>query len=227
MGTRTYIIDNEKMEFDVQRFRRKFDELKNSEKITGLELKERISIKLQVAPDTVHGWLYGKNSPSGIEYINELATALGLKDYTILLRKYNGGKNMNNLTDRQLSAVKRIYDICIWFLDEFDHTSGFNDFWYKFKEQGYENPEETIYEYVEGLMRKVNLILEQEYFDLRNCEIYNELCEYVSEDLTNTYDGKLSYAYRFEAIPDENPTTMEDYDKAMTRLNCIIEKYVG
>ena len=42
----------------------------------------------------------------------------------------------------------------------------------------------------------------------------------------STYDGKCSYAYRFEAIPDGNPTTDEDYNEALKKLNGIIEKYI-
>ena len=39
----------------------------------------------------------------------------------------------------------------------------------------------------------------------------------MDEDLVETYKGKLGYAYRFEAIPDGNPTTDEDYEKAMNK----------
>ena len=34
-----------------------------------------------------------------------------------------------------------------------------------------------------------------------------------------------NYAYRFEAIPDVNPTTFDDYSKALQLINEIIEKY--
>ena len=131
---------------------------------------------------------------------------------------------MVQLTDRQLSAVKRIYDICVWFLHEFEKSDGFNNYWYKFAQKGASDPKSEIEELADGMHAKVILVLDQEYFDLRECEIYDELCEFVNEDLVNTYDRKLSYAYRFEAIPDGNPTTTEDYDKAMIRLKTIIEK---
>ena len=75
-------------------------------------------------------------------------------------------------------------------------------------------------------MGKVNLVLDQEYFDLRDTKIYEELCEFVSEDLVDIYAGKTSYAYRFEAVVDGNPTTSEDYNKAMIHLNSIIEAYI-
>ena len=73
---------------------------------------------------------------------------------------------------------------------------------------------------------KINMALDQEYFDLRGCDLYNELCEYVSDDLYETFNGKLGYGYRFEAHPNGNPTTTEDYDRAMIRLKTIIDKYL-
>ena len=68
--------------------------------------------------------------------------------------------------------------------------------------------------------------INQEYFDLHNHEIYDELCEFASEDLTNVYNGKVSYAYRFEADGEHDPTVWQDYEKAMQHLNEIIERYV-
>jgi hypothetical protein len=44
--------------------------------------------------------------------------------------------------------------------------------------------------------------------------------------LWETFDGKLGYAYRFEAIADGNPTTEDDYNKALKRINEIIEQYI-
>ena len=122
-------------------------------------------------------------------------------------------------------AGKRIYDVLIWFLEEFSNTDGFNNWWLEFHDNGSKDPENDIYERVDGMENQIRLVLNQEYFDLHNHEIYNELCEFASEDLINTYNGKVSYAYRFEAIPDNNPTTLDDYVKAMNKLNEIIERY--
>ena len=123
-------------------------------------------------------------------------------------------------------SQKRIYDICIWFLDQFYLTDGFNDYWYKFKDAGANNPEFEINNLVDSYMYKIFLVIKQEYFDLHDCDIYDELYEFVNNDLYDIYEGKVSYAYRFEAIPDGNPTTSEDYSQAMNRLNSIIEKYI-
>ena len=133
---------------------------------------------------------------------------------------------MAQLSERQLSATKRVYDACIQFLHEFQRTAGFNDCWFDLKDSGSTDIETELTEMADDKIKHICLILKQEYFDLRNCEIYNDLWEFVNEDLMNTYDGKLSYAYRFEALADGNPTTEDDYNKAMIRLNTIVGKYI-
>ena len=60
-------------------------------------------------------------------------------------------------------------------------SNGFNDYWLKFKESGSKEPEMDIYSTVEDMSGKINMALDQEYFDLRGCDLYNELCEYVSD----------------------------------------------
>ena len=133
---------------------------------------------------------------------------------------------MAQLTDRQKTAAKKIYDKCIWFLNEFNHTDGFNAFWLEFKDAGYKDLEGKSYDKVSAMMDEIFLAYNQEYFDLKGHPIYDDFWEYLSDDLYETFDGKLSYAYRFEAIPNGQPTVSEDYDKAMITLNGIIDKYL-
>ena len=194
--------------------------------ITKTALMEELAMKMGISVETIRGWHKGKNGPIDYATVESLADALGLSDISILVITNDGGNEMVQLTERQKAAAKRIYDICIWFLSEFYHSNGFNDYWLKFKDAGSQDPESDIYDMVEGFMNKVNLVLDQEYFDLHDCDIYDELSEFVSQYLYNTYDGKISYSYRFEAIPNGNPTTSEDYEKAMTKLNTIACKYV-
>lgn len=191
------------------------------------ELYYQLGTAVGRSADAVEKWYkLDEGGPSKLELVKQLAKALDLPDYTLLLNFTDGGIPMEKLTDRQKDAAKRIYDICIWFLDEFNHSNGFNDYWFQFADAGSNDPKEDILEKVETMWRKVELVLDQEYFDLHGCDIYDDLCEFIYEDLINTYDGKLDYAYRFEARVDGNPTTFEDYDRAMIRLNTIIEKYV-
>ena len=226
MEARVYVIGDEKMRFNWKNFKQYFDGYCESNDITGQALEQLLSEKLNVSSETIHKWRYGKSNPSDLELVKCLAEQVQIRDYQVLLKKLDGGNKMQQLTDRQISAVKKIYDICIWYLHEFNNSDGFNDYWYKFSRQGSNDPETDISELADKLWDKVNMVLDQEFFDLRDTKIYEELCEFASEDLVDIYDGKISYAYRFEAPVDGNPTTSDDYNKAMIRLNSIIEKYI-
>ena len=131
----------------------------------------------------------------------------------------------------QLESIKRIYDAIIIFLEKFLNTDGFNDLWIEFIDKGINNEfiEDKLYDYAMKQIDNVNLILKQEYFYLHNLSIYDNLNTFINDDLINTFDGKLSYAYRFESlVEDKNgnrgTTTSEDYLKALNKINGIIEE---
>lgn len=226
MESRVYMVDDKKMRFSSKNFKNVFNAFCKVNSLKKQTAEQSIAENMNISPDTVHKWHYGMSNPSDLELVKELASAVQVNDFKTLLENIDGGNNMKQLTDRQVTAVKKIYDICIWFLSEFNKTDGFNSYWYPLKNQGIDDPEMSISNIAESKRVKVELVLDQEYFDLRDTDIYNELCEFVGEDLIDIYDGKISYAYRFEAFVEGNPTTSEDYNKAMIKLNGIIEKYV-
>lgn len=130
--------------------------------------------------------------------------------------------------------MKRIYDAVIEYLDLFQRTDGFNDYWHQFSGRGgeLEQIENMLYEIAEKEQHKVELILAKEYIEIHKLPVYGLLEEYVCDDLYETYNGKLSYAYRFEA-PVENidgirsgVTTSEDYTHALKKINDILENYM-
>lgn len=227
MGLRVYSVNGKRATFNKAGFSHLLKQKCRREKMSISKMEQTVAEKLAIAPNTVHKWNYNGGGPIDYATVEQLAEILDAADISLLLNFIDEGENeMARLTDRQMSAVKRIYDICIWFLFEFDRTNGFNHYWHQFVEQGSKDPESDITKLVDTMFDKVKLVVEQEYFDLRNCEIYDELCEFTSDNLLMIYDGKLSYAYRFEAHPNGNPTTSEDFDKAMIRLNTIIDKYL-
>lgn len=226
MESRVYIIDGKKMQFNTNNFKTLLKSYCKQNKMKSQDIERELAGALNVSSDAVHKWHYGMSTPTDVELVKEIAMYIGLDDFTRLLKSVNGGNVMNKLTERQIISVKKVYDICISFLYEFYNTDGFNDYWFELKNKGIEDPEEDVIEMADEMHRKIEFVMDQEYFDLRDTDIYNELCEFVSEDLINIYDGKLSYAYRFEAGVNGNPTTSEDYDGALIKLNDIIEKYV-
>ena len=226
MESRVYTVDGNKMQFDSNNFKILIKSYGKRNKLKSQDVERSLANGLNVSTDTVHKWHYGMSTPTDVDLVKELAKILDLEDFTTLLKSADGGNSMGKLTERQITAVKKVYDICIWFLNEFSNTSGFNDYWYTLQDKGVEDPEEAITDMADEMHRKIELVLDQEYFDLRGCDLNNELCEYVSDDLYETFNGKLAYGYRFEAHPNGNPTTTEDYDRAMIRLKTIIDKYL-
>ena len=226
---RIYLVDGRKATFNKDSFKRIMrHDMRHDKKITQAALEQRLADSLGVAVETVHKWNSGSSGgPSDYEMVEKLAKELGLNDPAVLLTYVDEGVDdmAAKLTERQTDAVKRIYDVCVWFLHEFDRTDGFNDYWAYFSDRGSKTQEEDTEELVYKYMDKVYLTLDQEYFDLHSCEIYSDLSSFVDNDLVHTYSGKLGYGYRFEAMVDGNPTTTEDYCKAMNRLNEIVEKY--
>lgn len=226
MNLRIFHVGDKKAVFNKEAFRHLLKEKCIRSKKTISLLEKELANHLGISENTVHKWYYGTGGPIDFETVKRLAETLDVKDITLLLKFIDEGDDtMEKLSDRQLSAVKRVYDACVQFLHEFERTAGFNDYWFDLKDAGSTDIETELADMADDKINYIRLVLRQEYFDLHDCEIYNTLWEYVNEDLMNTYDGKLSYGYRFEALVEGNPTTDEDYDKAMIRLNTIISKY--
>ena len=224
--SRVFNVDGTQMVFSFPAFKRVFETFRREKNLKVGDLQAQLAKALNVSKDTVINWRKGKNGPIDVDTIQRIASALEIKDFNLLLSDTDGGNSMIQLTDRQKTAAKKIYDKCIWFLSEFENTDGFNNYWLEFKDAGSADPEQDAYDKVQKMMREVFLVYDQEYFDLKGHPIYDDFGEYLSDGLYETFDGKLSYAYRFEAIPNGNPTVAEDYDKAMIALNSIIDAYL-
>ncbi len=226
--TKIFIINDEKYQFDQYSFKAELSTYKTKNKIHSIsKVFEIVADIVAVTPSALKQWYYGNNGPSDIEMIYKLADTIGISDYLKLMKKYEEHLTAENLSALQTESLKRLYDAIIDYLTDFNKTGGFNTaLWYEFERMGSKDPEEELYMYAEEKISIVQCVLQKEYFYLRNTDIYAEISEYVENDLYNIFDGKLSYAYRFEAIPDGNPTTDEDYYGALKRINEIIDKYL-
>ena len=219
---RIFEIENKSYEFSSSKFTEIFNTFRKQNKLKSDELEQSMADSLFVQKSTVHSWRFGRSGPSDLDIIKKLANYLKLADYTYLLKEKN---EMIKLNELQMQSVKKIYDALVSFLHEFLNTGGFTtSMWYDFLDKGSKNPESDIYDYIENLEDRIELIIKQEYFYLRDLSIYNELCDFVHGDLVDIYNGKLGYAYRVECFGDA-PTTYDDYLKTWNKLNSIIEKY--
>ena len=81
-----------------------------------------------------------------------------------------------------------------------------------------------LYDIAETEQHKVEIVLAKEYIELYRLPVYGKLEEY--DDLCEIYNGKLSYAYRFEAGVENidgtrsDVTTSEDYMRALKKIIC-------
>ncbi len=242
-NTKIFIIDNAPHRFNKGAFNNYFKKFFEKQKLNDDGIKtigvfeEYFAKQLICSKSTVHGWEFGNSGPGDLDTIKNIAEILEISDYMYLMKEVVQKANAedgeteemcdNRLTISQTESLKRIFDAVVDYLEDFDKTDGFTGtLWHKYFDAGYSNPEDKIYEYAEKKIEAVLLVIKKEYFYLHDTDAYNEVTEYAYNDLYDIFNGKLGYGYRFEAIHDGNPTATDDYTKALTRLQNIVEKYI-
>lgn len=229
---KSYIIDNKKMCFDRMSFNKIFLTCREKKNISVLEYENELGELLGVSESTVHSWRFGNSGPVNLDVIKKLSTSMELQDYTLLL-KVSDVNTETNISERQKDSLKRIYDAIIDYLDEFLKTDGFNDYWLDLCDKGIDHKhiQNELYNIAEKARHKVELVFEKEYIELFRLDIYSQLQEYVYKDLSDIYNCKLDYAYRFEAIVQKSDgsqsgiTTYQDYISVLKKINFLLECY--
>lgn len=210
--------------FDHDIFNDIFNRKCNRDRLMIKDMEEQLANAINVSKDAVHSWRYKTYSPNELDLIKDIANYFGYEK-DVLLCKKGGDAKMKKLSDVELMSIKRVYESIIKFLEYFYKTNGFNDLWFDFEKLEPSLREEKLWEIAEKEHDKVMLSLKKEYPIIGKIQIYTDLSNFIYNDLYDIYDGKLKYAYRFEAIPDGNLTTDEDYTKAYKKLNEIIDSY--
>lgn len=231
--TKKFVIDGKNMQFDSVSFNEFFilRSKKNGKAV--LVYETELGEALSVSSNAIHNWRFGMNGPSDLETIKHLAECLEISDIMLLLK--DGKENtVMQISERQKDSLKRVYDAVIEYLDKFQRTDGFNNYWYDLTDEGVNEKciESMLYEIAEKEQHNVELVLLKEYIELNKLPVYSQLEEYVYDDLIEIYNGKLSYAYRFEASVEnedgtrDTVTTDEDYMFAWRKINDILESYM-
>lgn len=230
---KTYSINGVSYQFDSNIFNQYFTLRRKEQGVTSEEFERELGKEMHVSESTIHSWRFGKNGPSSLDIVKQIADYFDVAMVIDILKKVEE-REIVQTTERQKDSIKRIYDAVIVYLDFFEKTDGFNDLWHKIANmcQSSKEVESSLYDIAENQIRKIELILQQEYIELHRLDVYSELVEYVSDFLFDTFDGKLSYGYRFEAGVEkvdgtrDTVTTYEDYTRALKRINEIIEPYM-
>ena len=217
-----YEIDGQEFYFNFSKFNDLF-----RQNMRSIEDKEQeLSDYIHAPKSTIHSWRNYEKSPSEIAVIKSLSKYFKLKNYKDLLTTK---EKMSEINDIKINSIKRIYDAIIEYLDYFYNTDGYNDLWECFENNGVnkEDIEDKLYAGAIEELEEVILCYKKERMILKNTEIYDELGKFIYNDLNEIFDGKLEYAYRFEANFNDNPTTTDDYNKASNKLDEIIDKYIN
>lgn len=224
--SKIFDLDGQQVVFDFIRFQDAISNLAKRRKKTKHTIYLEISCAACVSEEAVRNWARRANGPSDLSMIIAAAKTLEISNWKDLLTNFEEEQTMKLiLTDRQQEAAKCIYNAVIDFLDEFSESNGFNDIWFELTCNPADR-EDELCNIVEAKHRDVYRVCKREYFDLHNTRIYEELCDFVYNDLFEIFNGKLSYGYRFEAMVDNHPTTEDDYSDALKKINAIICKYL-
>ncbi len=224
METRKIMINSKKYYFNFSKFNEAFVRMVKKDKITIGELEIKLAEHVNRSSNAIHNWRFSKNGPSDLETIKSISKFFNIRNYKILL---HGKENhaMNNLSDLQILAIKRIYDSVLDYLGEFLKSNGFNDYWFDLEEEP-KYREGIICDMAIEKVEKVILVLKKEYIFLKESELYSNLENFIYNDLYDIFDGKISYGYRFEAPVYGNLTTYEEYCKTLDKFNDIICRYI-
>ena len=135
--------------------------------------------------------------------------------------------------DRILDSLKRIYDAVVYYLDDFDTSSGFTDYWKEISYTGFDTNiiENEMQEIASNKLHRVEIVFQQEYIILHKLNIYSELEKYIYEDLCNIWDGKLNYYCRLDGVGIEEKSITqeisvhEEMTIALNRINELMSEF--
>ena len=217
---------NKKYQFDTKKFDDISKQYKNKKRMALSAIEKLIADKVNISEEAVRNWRYGKNGPSSLEMIKEISEVLELKSLTSLLVKFDGGKNMIAITDREKIALKKVYDSIVDFLYEFSKTDGFELVMYDIKNGIKCGFTENMYDEISEKLSNVYRTYNKEYFDLGRHEVYSELNEYINNYIYDMFDGKIAFENGKTVLKPSKLTVDEEYANALSELNRIIEKYI-
>lgn len=220
--------DGKEVRFDYTRFCDVFRSYKETKHLKISEAEEALAEAINVTSDAVHNWRNKSNGPSSLDTVKSIAAAIGVSNWMMLVKEVKEETSeMNKLSDLQLQSLKKIYDVTIDFLSEFNRTDGFTGgFWLKFAKEHPHDTAGAIYDYIDTRLDIVYDTILKEYFYLHKLPIYEELWEFAYNDLVDTFNEKIKADYRYDALENGYPTTYDDYMKAYNRLNEIVEKWI-
>ncbi len=206
--------------FNFAAFKRMFSAKCKADKLIKAEYEEQLAEVAGVSSSSIHAYLYNKNGPGDIAIIKAISDYWEI-DINYLLCEEDS-LQMERLNDREKEAVRRIYVAICDFMDKFVMSDGI----FMNKPDGTWLGREKQGEYHQYSFDQVELAYYKEYIDLSKHPIYEELVNYIENDLTEMYDGKCDGSIRYEPIEEGGISAYNDYIIARENLLKILDKYI-
>ncbi len=233
MQNKTYEYEGKEMSFDCLRLKRAAAAYQKINSINRADMLEAIARDVGVSPSTVENWLRGKNAPVDLDVIEALSDALGLGGKMFLLAEVNRRSGMDRLSERQMTALKRISDKFIEYVSDYVNSEGYDKYYQKYAAEGCDNPREKVFELAESLYNDLLTVYHQEYFDLHGTDIYEKDLRLFIGSHQYYYAGsvrnQIPELIKYDEIKEKD-IDMEvymTYESDMDALRAIMTKYTG
>ena len=207
-NTTIFNVDGRRMQFNSLVFNEQISLYKKKSQKTNNEIIGVIANKSGVSEDAVRNWKKGNNGPSEIKMIEDIADVLQIGEYKLFLKEIKEENVVEKLTDRQLTAVKKIYDSIVTFMNEFINSNGFNsyqtDIIDKMKIKEY-----TAVEYINGYDSSDGYMV-REVWNLDDIDKPNEKMLNVLEAIIESKMGEIELSYKKEYFDLKNTDIYEE-----------------
>ena len=227
--TRRFVFDGKDCYFSKETFKIHFHAYQTAKKLNANETKRLLAQHLDVSEASVHGWLYGRSGPSDTNLISGIADFFGSPESDFYVEEEQIA--MERLNEQQIKSVDRIYKEIINFLFVFLNTDGI--FTGSSVIYGLDIPFDRRLEYADSEFEKVRIAWYKEFVYLKGTKIYDELDEYIENDLIGAYQDisdnipgvdKCSPGYRYE--PGEGKAASDDFNEAIIKIQKLVCKYI-
>ena len=224
--TKTYKVNGKTYAFDFFCFNEYFNTFRKENKLSVGDAELLLAEKVGISENAVHSWRNRVNAPSDISMIDPIAETLGVSNKNTLLIERKE-KKMENLNERQMEAVKRIFDSIIQLLYDIKVNRPNEAILEKFIDSLREKYPDATHEELRDLafgdegfasvtyemeqldlmLHDIECVIAKEYFDLHDTEIYDQFWNLCNNELFDALHFNGQYM---------------SFCEAMKKLHCII-----
>ena len=223
---RIFNINNKEMQFNPEAFNQTILQSSRQKHVKIGVVEQSVADKIGVSREALRNWRKGTNGPSDATLIEYAADFLGLSDWTTLFTETNGGKEMCNLSEKQIESVKKIYDACVDVLNHFLYLENVRATLNTYKMRKTIDLDHDVDACISEFSNRMYLVVDKEYFYLRGTDIYDLLAELtidIANEIVTTLQLYIENEKQVEELFDKLSGVAGRY---MQQLNTIVEQNI-